>query len=270
MRPNILFAAVSLLTIACHTDSPATTKPPRADRQVVLPTLNDQPNDSLTMQLATFPSRDGLVIHARVYNKNKAFPVVLLCHQAGSSKDEYAETAPMIAEWGFNCIAIDQRAGGTRLGGNNETATLAAQQGKDTEFGDAEQDIEAAIDYVFKMYDKPIILVGSSYSASLALKLGSSNPKLLAVAAFSPGEYFKNDPQLISKAVATLKKPTFITSSHEEIPQSAQLFDLVAASDKVQFKPTTEGIHGSRALWQQTPDHDSYRQAFKTFLNSIK
>jgi dienelactone hydrolase len=259
------------LWVACQPapDSTATSSK-TTQSAAVLPTLANQPNDSLSMHTATFPSKDGLTIHARVYHKNTAAPVVLLCHQAGSSKDEYAETAPMIANWGYNCVAIDQRAGGTRLGGNNETATLATQQGKSTEFTDAEQDIVAAIDYVFKMYDKPIILVGSSYSAALTLKLGSENRKLLAVAAFSPGEYFQHDPQYIGKTLPNLKKPTFITSSLEEVPQATALFDLITIEHKMQFKPTTAGIHGARALWQQTPDHEAYQTAFRSFLDSIR
>lgn len=272
MTTNQTFAILLLFSIAVGCQNATEPKPTFAQTManVTLPTLTDKPNDALTMQSITFPSKDGLTIHARVYNKNKALPVLLLCHQAGSSKDEYAETAPMLSEWGFNCIAIDQRAGGTRLGGNNETATAAQQEGKATEFIDAAQDIEAAIEYAFKLYDKPVILVGSSYSASLALKLGATNNKLLAVAAFSPGEYFKDDTTFISKAAAMLKKPTFVTSSKEEIPQAQALFDAVASTHKVQFKPATEGIHGSRALWQTTVGHEEYRAAFKTFLDEVR
>ena len=257
------------LHIACN-NAPA----PQANEKlppnpIKLPVLTDRPHDSLSMQAITFPSKDGLTIHARVYHKNKALPVLLLCHQAGSSKDEYNETAQLLADWGYNSIAIDQRAGGTRLGGNNETATLAEQQGKATEFSDAEQDIEAAIEYAFKLYDKPIILVGSSYSASLALKFGAINNKILAVAAFSPGEYFKQDTQYIAKSAVQLKKPAFITSSKAEIPQAQALFDLIPANGKVQFKPDAEGIHGSRALWQTTMGYESYRKAFKDFLDTV-
>lgn len=217
-----------------------------------------------------FAAPDGLTIYATLYHQERSLPIVVLCHQAGSSKDEYAQIAPRLNKLGFNCLSIDQRSGGKKLGGQNQTADLALQKGLLNNYIDAEQDIIAAIEYAFAMYDKPIILVGSSYSASLSIKIGSKNPKVWAVSAFSPGEYFANDIQLITNSAHSFTKPLFITSSKEESADTKKIFDASPSKQKTQFVPSGEGIHGSRALWKETPNSAEYWQAFEAFLKGVQ
>ena len=50
---------------------------------------------------------------------------------------------------GFNLIAIDQRSGGTLFDKENETFIEAKKLGKSTSYLDAEQDIEAAINFTY-------------------------------------------------------------------------------------------------------------------------
>jgi len=38
---------------------------------------------------------------------------------------------------------------------------------------------------------------------------------------------------------------------------------------KVHFIPTEEGIHGSRALWENTPNHQEYWDAVSAFLEQF-
>ena len=59
-----------------------------------------------------FPSEDGLSITANVFEAGKGAPVLVLCHQASSAKEEYDESAPQLQAMGFSCIAPDQRSGG--------------------------------------------------------------------------------------------------------------------------------------------------------------
>ena len=62
-----------------------------------------------------FDASDGVSITADLYlahaDLNK--PLIVLCHQAGWSRGEYREIAPKLNALGFNCIAIDQRSGGS-------------------------------------------------------------------------------------------------------------------------------------------------------------
>ncbi len=70
---------------------------------------------------------------------------------------------------------------------------------------DAQQDIESAIDFLAKKYKSMVILLGSSYSSSLALLEGVSNDKVKAIIAFSPGGYFGNHVPSLTTVFAKIK-----------------------------------------------------------------
>lgn len=214
-----------------------------------------------------FLSKDGLPITATLYHVAPDFPIILLCHQAGSSKDEYSTIAPRLNELGYNCLAIDQRSGGNKLGGNNATALAAQKANKPTDYLSAEQDILAAIDTVCNLYHKSVVLLGSSYSASLCMKIGATSSKVKSIIAFSPGEYFSEQSDTyLAQYARQLDKPLFITSSKIEADNCKILYNFARSRTKVQFIPRDEGIHGARALWQSTPNHEEYWQALLEFL----
>lgn len=213
----------------------------------------------------TFYAKDSVLITADTYFLDDIEPTVLLCHQAGFSRGEYIETAKKLNQLGFSCMAIDQRSGKEVNGITNQTAIDADSKFMNVGYTGAKRDLEAAIDYLFDLNgNQPIILVGSSYSASLALWIGSKNLKIKAVAAFSPGEYLKN--LSLADSIKQLKIPTFITSSQREIRQVEKLIRFVKSKNISHFKPDVEGIHGSRAIWDSTEGHEAYWNAFKEFL----
>ncbi|HLP14295.1 MAG TPA: hypothetical protein VK177_20350, partial [Flavobacteriales bacterium] len=113
----------------------------------------------------------------------------------------------------------------------------------------------------------PVIVVGSSYSASLALKIARGNNKIAAVAAFSPGEYLKG--MNLQKEIAGITVPVFATSSKEEAKDVATLLTGIDASNKTIFVPSAAGDHGSKVLWEAAPDHNEYWTAFTDFLNTV-
>ena len=218
-----------------------------------------------SIEKITFPSKDNLPITADVYLQKGMEPTMLLCHQAGFSRGEYKNTALMLNELGVSCMAIDQRSGKEAQGVINETAKAAADKSLPTAYLDARQDIEAAIDYLYERNgNQPIILVGSSYSASLSLLIGKDNPKVKAIAAFSPGEYFKGVD--IAGTITGTTKPVFVTSSKKESPGVETLTKGIDAQFLTHYKPEVEGIHGSRALWESTEGNEGYWGAFKDFL----
>jgi hypothetical protein len=162
-------------------------------------------------------------------------------------------------------MAIDQRSGKEVNGIINETAIDANNKQMNVGYTGAKKDIEAAIDYLYNMNgNTSIILVGSSYSASLALWISTENNKIKAVAAFSPGEYLKN--LNLTETLKNLRIPTFVTSSKREIIPVTKLVRFVNKENLIQYKPTVKGIHGSRAIWDSTVGHKEYWKAFKTFL----
>jgi len=159
-------------------------------------------------------ARDKTRVFAHFYralNNNKK--IALLFHQAGSNSMEYEPVLSAFHIAGFDTLTVDQRSGGTRWGVDNMTVK---RLGASAEYAEAYPDLEAALQYAVKRKYKKILVVGSSYSASLAIVLASKNPdKILAVAAFSPGEYF-SDKNWIKTAAAKLKVPLYITGAANE------------------------------------------------------
>ena len=86
---------------------------------------------------------DGVKVYGDFYPAaRKSDAYILLFHQAGSNRGEYAPIAPRLAKLGFNCLAIDQRSGAERWGQGNETVR---QLGRSADYLDALKDMEAAL-----------------------------------------------------------------------------------------------------------------------------
>ena len=113
-----------------------------------------------------------MAVHGLYYQAQNPRALILLFHQAGSSKDEYATIAPQLVKAGFSAMAIDQRSGGG-LFGTNETA---AGLGKKADYLEARPDLKAALDWA-RTKSVPIVLWGSSYSSSLIFPLAASDPQ---------------------------------------------------------------------------------------------
>ncbi len=218
-----------------------------------------------------FPSLDSLMISAIIYEISKDSPVIVLCHQARFNKFEYDGIAQKLNELGFNCIAIDQRSGGPIGNKINETSIRAFEEGKATDYIDAEPDIIAAINYAVARYGNPIILWGSSYSSTLALYIAAENDNVAAVVAFSPGNYLSEYKGSLLDVLYGFNKPMFVTSSKREAEGVKSLLQKVDMNEnQILFEPTGEGHHGSRALWKSQPGGEEYWIAVNEFLTSIK
>lgn len=217
----------------------------------------------------TFPSSDGLEITADRYllDDDPQRPCIVLFHQSRWSRGEYRETAPRLNKLGFNCLAIDQRSGNTINGVVNETAQRAADAGLGTEWLDAIPDMESAIAWAREHHPQaPVIGWGSSYSSSLIIKLAGEQDDLVdGILSFSPGEYF-SPSNLIRTAAPGVKVPVFVTSARSEQNRWREIFNAIESPDKVSFIPGSAGNHGSRSLWSQFSDSDSYWTAVEEFL----
>ncbi len=194
----------------------------------------------------TLKAADGVTVHARLYNAAKPKALILLFHQAGSSKDEYATIAPRLVQAGYSALAIDQRAGGS-LYGKNETA---AALGRDSDYLEARPDLQAALDWAHTQ-KLPIILWGSSYSSSLIFPLAADHPQgIVALLSFSPGEYFDQDKQMIRRAAAKVTVPVLIasTNSKEEIGEADPIMAALPKSARNERYVPEHGVHGSSTL----------------------
>lgn len=229
----------------------------------------------LPFQTINFPSKDSLEITADLYSKfPHNAPFIILFHQAGFSRGEYRAIAPELNNLGFNAMAIDQRSGKEANSVVNETVKRAAKKNLPDSYLNALQDMEAAINFVKNNYaNQKVIIWGSSYSAALALKIAGDHPNLVdGVLAFSPGEYFERlgkSPTFIQESVKNLQIPVFITSGKAEKNRWWAIYNSIPSQKRSYFLPKTKGIHGSRALWESTPEHSEYWVAVKKFLQNF-
>lgn len=199
---------------------------------------NAQPSGDMTLLIA----KDKTRIYASYYRAlNNNSRIALLFHQADSNRMEYEPALSNLHVAGFDTLTVDQRSGGTKWNFDNATVK---RLGASTEYAEAYPDLEAALDYAIKRKYKTILVMGSSYSASLAIVLASNNPDTVdGVAAFSPGEYFP-DKNWIKAAAARLKVPLFVTGATNEKQRVKEV--LINAQDKdVTLSIPLNSVHGA-------------------------
>lgn len=224
--------------------------------------------DKFTIQQVEFSSLDGLKVTANYYPIVNPKGLILLCHRSHCNRGEYRETAPKFNALGFSCLAIDQRSGMDVFEVVNETATRAKANNLKTGYLDAKPDIQAAINYAYKLNgDKPIIILGSSYSAALALLVAVSNDKVKAVVVFSPGEYLTG--LNVAEAIRELDKPIFATSAKKEIQTTTDILRYVDSKNVTQFKPSVDGFHGSKTLWEEAEGYETFWKPLEEFLSIL-
>lgn len=214
-----------------------------------------------------FAASDEVIVTADLYKSDSKAPMILLFHRQSSSRGEYKKIAPRLQAMGFSCLAVDLRAGGKMNGVKNKTTVSAEKKQKPMTLADAEKDIMASINYVNENYSSTVILLGSSFSASLALKVALKVPAVVGVAAFSPAEHFPKTLNL-RQALKGFKKPVFISSSKSEANQVEALINLIP--NPVQFIPEKDGRSGALALWEDSDAQDEYWKALEKWLQQFK
>lgn len=272
-----IFGLITLICIGCSLENKdnqnANSKLPLDEGQfdsiviqenTLAPTKAIKALENRAYFLDSFPSKDSLTIYADIYIKERNAPTILLCHQAGYSRGEYKEIAKKLNLYGYSVVALDQRSGKEINGIPNLSYANAIKDSLSTEYIAAQQDIEAAIDYIYNYTNQPLLLVGSSYSASLSLLVSKNNPKIKAVAVFSPGEYL--DSITLTDSLKKFDKPIFATSSQQEAEGVKQLIINIEPYLKTQFSPIVKGYHGSKALWSKNKGNEKYWEAFNDFL----
>ena len=221
----------------------------------------------------SFAASDGVRVFADYYPAaSKSQPLILLFHQAGSNRGEYAPIAPVLVSLGFNALAIDQRSGGTLWGQQNETVQHLGHNG---EYSEVLKDMEAALAWAKSSGNNGRVLVwGSSYSAALVFLLAANHQEGIAgVLAFSPNEYL-DGRHAVHDAASRVSVPIFVTSAkdRDEIAAAKSILAVAPALQKTQFVPHTAGVHGSstlRADKDRAGESENWR-AVEEFLSTFK
>lgn len=225
---------------------------------------------STAQEKVTYFSGDSLRITADLYMKDYKLPFILLFHQEGSSRGEYNEIALRLQKLEYNCLAVDLRAGEKINYVTNETAERAKISKIPHSQLDAEEDIKASIRFIRKFNLQPVVLFGSSYSASLCLMNAANNPDVCAVIAFSPGEFFR--PEVVVKdAIAGITKPIFISATDLEYDFINQMVAGTPEQNRYIFRPSKgKGDHGAKMLWNSSETSDECWLELLLFFKRIR
>ena len=200
---------------------------------------------------------DDSTVTADVYRAAKPRGCIALFHQSGSSRGEHRLAGPLLAADGFTAISPDLRWGRRDHWHDvwNETARstgaiAAIDAGERDKFESirqgAKRDALAAIRWLRKNCEGPLVVLGSSIHANAALDLAVGEELVDAVIALSPGEYSNAVPDLMRKRVAELRKPVLVVWGRDEEEVSLPVFAAIPAGKKTSF--TSAGRHGIAAL----------------------
>ena len=221
-----------------------------------------QPSGDMMLLIAKDKARVFASYYRAMNNNSK---IALLFHQAGSNRMEYEPLLSSMHIAGFDTLAIDQRSGGPRWGIDNMTVK---RLGESAEYIEAYQDLEAALEYAVKRKYKTIVVVGSSYSASLAIVLASQNPDTIsAVVAFSPGEYF-TDKNWIKTSAEKLRVPLYVTGATNEKQRVEEVLVKTAGNDVTYYHPLNS-VHGASTC-REDMNPEGYKENLQNFSNFLE
>jgi len=249
MKRLCAFALTALLAVGCSNPEPKAAKPDGFKE------IQFDSTDHRKVYADFFPSS--------VLNSEK---VILMFHMAGSNAGEYETIEPVMAALGYNCIAVDQRSGGDMWDRSNRTASKTGAG----DYMAAYNDLDGALEYAHTKNYTTIILWGSSYSASLVLKLASENPSVKAVLTFSPGEYM-DDKSVVKGWASKVTVPVFFACTPDELSDGRQaLYDAIPSDTKV-LASFAGGAHGTSTLIaDKSKAATLYMDKLKDFLGRLK
>lgn len=214
--------------------------------QTVLLALTTTAAWGMSSSALVLDAADGTKVTAELYDAgDKAKPMVLLFHQAGSNLGEYRTIAPRLVRLGFNALAIDQRSGGKRWGRENATVTA---RGGSAKYAEALPDLEAALKWSRDNgYSGATVAWGSSYSAALVFLLAAKHPGAVSgVVAMSPGEYLRARKGAVAAAAKQIagRIPVLVVTP----PKERAVAKTISEAAGVELHLPSRSVHGSSML----------------------
>ena len=218
LRRALVFPAVLLLVAAisaCSGGGGSATPTPAADGGA---------------ERVTYQAEDGLRIVADFYPPTEGgpAPAVLLLHQSGGSRGQWADLIPDILDWGYAVLAPDLRSFGE--------STAIVRDGKEEKYklgdlNDLALDVAAAIDYLKTRPEVDatgIGVVGASVGGNLAYVASGTFPEVKATVSMSPS----GSPEggaLLGKDVSGFKpRAVLFLSDEAEASDAGALAENVA------------------------------------------
>ncbi len=197
-----------------------------------------------------FTTQDGFFLKGDYYPGRPGGPVVLLLHQLGSTRADYAGLARLLQSRGMNALAYDARGHGeSTIKGGEPVRTVTWEDFSNRDFLDMTKDITAALKFLREkkgVGKAPVGIVGASIQSSTALVYAASHPEVKALALLSPGLGY-HDIDTLRPMKRYGRRPVFIAASEEDTYslESAKRLDNIASGDK-KFEIYRGAGHGAK------------------------
>lgn len=127
-------------------------------------------------------SSDGTRIAGAYYDADQPRGLALLLHMMPATKESWSAFAFALSARGIASLAIDLRGHGASSGGPEGYKDFS-----DAEHQAKRLDVEAALDWLRAKGPAPLLVVGASIGANLAIRAAAEHPDILACLALSPG-----------------------------------------------------------------------------------
>lgn len=237
-----LVLIVTLLTACDGSVLPgAATAAPGGTRVPSQPTATPRPSSNF--RLLTVPVGGDVILSGAFYPPAEGpAPAVLLLHQVGGQKEDWAPFATRLQAAGYAVLALDLRGHG-ESGGETEWAAMADDVARAWEVMAAQPEVDA----------ERTAVVGASLGANLALVAGAGLPLVRAVVLLSPGLDYRG-VRTEEAMLAYGDRAVLIAASQDDTYaySSAQTLDQLAQGDHA-LALYAEAGHGIEML-QHQPD----------------
>jgi hypothetical protein len=70
----------------------------------------------------------------------------------------------------------------------------------------------------------------------------------------------------LAEEIRSLTKPIFVTGAKKEMDEVREVFRNVKARNITLIKPTVDGFHGTKMLWESVKGHETLWESFERFL----
>jgi len=195
---------------------------------------------------------------------------LLLLHMMPADRSSWQPFSARAAEQGFASLAIDLRGHGeSRLRG---TDTLDYQTFSDVQHQQSIHDITAALDFLQHQagVTAPIILIGASIGANLALQALADHPELPGAVLLSPGLNYKGigTPDLLGRI--TNSQQLFLVASNDD-PRS---FEAIRTLNHLRDEHTisrqiSDAGHGTTMLERQPELIDDILEWLQALISNV-
>jgi pimeloyl-ACP methyl ester carboxylesterase len=247
---------------------------PAAPAQDPVPGDQEAPEEPL-FETIERPLADGSTLTADHYRTRHVTPgpVIVAFHMEGSSRAEFRDIAKTFLDYNGSVLAVDLRAGKEAKGVANATAAaFEAKHQRPATPAEAYADVVEAVAWARELHEgAKVVLLGSGYSASLALVYAAREPEGCdAVIAFSPGELIEG--WTVAAEVRGVKVPVYVSCGNgiEEKSRTTRVSNALDKKLRASFYPPDGLVAPRGALQLEQSDVNAHRRVWNGVYAILK